>query len=80
MRPYLVFVRAGPKSFHSQHIREDPERNWDCCVSWYSNPGYDGGAERSTSGVWICTVVGSRGPRGRLVSLTTDKIMMGRNY
>ena len=50
MRPYLVFVRAGLKSFHAQHIREDPDRNWDCCVSWYSAPGNDGGAERSTTG------------------------------
>jgi hypothetical protein len=50
MRPYLVFVRAGQKSFHGRHIGEDPERNWDCCVSWYSAPGEDGGAERSTTG------------------------------
>jgi hypothetical protein len=50
MRPYLVFVRAGPKSLHLQHLREDRERNWDCCVSWYSNPGENGGAERSTTG------------------------------
>jgi hypothetical protein len=34
-RPYLVFVRAGNKSTHQQLLLEDPQRNWDCCVSWY---------------------------------------------
>jgi hypothetical protein len=37
-RPYLTFVRAGGESLHGRLIREDPERNWDCCVSWYVAP------------------------------------------
>jgi hypothetical protein len=35
MRDYLLFVRAGPQSLHRRLIRDDPQRNWDCCVSWY---------------------------------------------
>jgi len=38
MRDYLVFVRAGADSLHPRLIGEDPDRNWDCCVSWYSTP------------------------------------------
>jgi hypothetical protein len=38
MRDYLVFVRAGLDSLHPRLIAEDPGRNWDCCVSWYSPP------------------------------------------
>ena len=30
-----MFVRAGRESLHRRLIREDPARNWDCCVSWY---------------------------------------------
>ncbi|MGP8035166.1 MAG: hypothetical protein ACLPQ6_13625 [Steroidobacteraceae bacterium] len=37
-RPYLTFVRAGAGSLHRRLIAEDPQRNWDCCVSWYSAP------------------------------------------
>lgn len=37
-RPYLVFVRAGEDSLHRRLMREDPARNWDCCVSWYASP------------------------------------------
>jgi len=37
-RPYLVFVRSGAASLHGRLIAEDPERNWDCCVSWYITP------------------------------------------
>ena len=37
-RPYLLFVRAGEKSLHPRLISEDPQRNWDCCVSWYVAP------------------------------------------
>jgi len=36
-RRYLVFVRAGAQSLHPRLIREDPHRNWDCCVSWCSS-------------------------------------------
>lgn len=35
-RPYLLFVRAGADSLHGRLIAEDPARNWDCCVSWYT--------------------------------------------
>ena len=34
-RRYLVFVRAGRESLHRKLILENPDRNWDCCVSWY---------------------------------------------
>jgi hypothetical protein len=37
-RPYLVFVRAGGESLHRRLISEDPQRNWDCAVSWYVAP------------------------------------------
>ena len=37
-RPYLVFVRSGAASLHGRLIAEDPQRNWDCCVSWYIDP------------------------------------------
>jgi hypothetical protein len=35
-RRYLVFVRAGHESLHRKLILENPDRNWDCCVSWYA--------------------------------------------
>ncbi|HTT01541.1 MAG TPA: hypothetical protein VMG11_05570 [Steroidobacteraceae bacterium] len=38
LRPYLLFVRAGADSLHRRLIAEDPDRNWDCCVSWYAPP------------------------------------------
>ena len=34
-RSYLAFVRAGRESWHRRMILENPDRNWDCCVSWY---------------------------------------------
>jgi hypothetical protein len=37
-RPYLVFVRAGNESLHRRLLAENPDRNWDCCVSWYVPP------------------------------------------
>lgn len=37
-RPYLVFFRAGTASLHPRLIAQDPNRNWDCCVSWYVAP------------------------------------------
>src|SRR3569833_946115 len=37
-RRYLVFIRAGNESWHRRLIQEDPERNWDWCVSWYGAP------------------------------------------
>ena len=46
MRPNLVFIRSGSRSLHRRLIQEDPRRNWDCCVSWYSGRGADdSGAE-----------------------------------
>jgi hypothetical protein len=44
-RHYLVFVRAGRDSWHRRLILEDPERNWDCCVSWYDAQAEDDLAE-----------------------------------
>ncbi len=38
MRDYLVYVRAGARSLHRKAIEDDSRRNWDCCVSWYSDP------------------------------------------
>ncbi|MCX7157299.1 MAG: hypothetical protein NTW45_12755 [Rhodocyclales bacterium] len=37
-RPYLVFFRAGAASLHPRLIAQEPDRNWDCCVSWYITP------------------------------------------
>ena len=44
-RRYLVFVRAGRESLHRRLILENPDRNWDCCVSWYSPAGQERLAE-----------------------------------
>jgi hypothetical protein len=49
-RPYLVFVRAGADSLHGRLIAEDPERNWDCCVSWYVAPRTEALAEYYSHG------------------------------
>jgi|SRR5580658_2833805 hypothetical protein len=49
-RPYLVFVRAGDDSLHGRLLREDPQRNWDCCVSWYVAPKPEQAAEFYSSG------------------------------
>jgi len=49
-RPYLVFVRAGVQSLHRRLIAEDPQRNWDCCVSWYVPPIAEELAEYYSSG------------------------------
>jgi len=49
-RPYLVFVRAGDDSLHRRLLREDPARNWDCCVSWYVTPTPEHDAEYYCSG------------------------------
>jgi hypothetical protein len=49
-RPYLLFVRAGDKSLHPQLIAEDPQRNWDCCVSWYVQPRQEALAEVYSQG------------------------------
>jgi hypothetical protein len=44
-RPYLVFVRAGDQSWHRTLLAENPDRNWDCCVSWYVRAHTEQGAE-----------------------------------
>jgi hypothetical protein len=49
-RPYLVFVRAGNRSTHQQLLAENPDRNWDCCVSWYVPPPAENLAEIYCSG------------------------------
>jgi hypothetical protein len=49
-RPYLVFVRAGNKSTHQQLLAESPDRNWDCCVSWYVPPPVENLAEYYCAG------------------------------
>jgi len=36
--PYLAFFRAGPSSLHRKILAEDPQRNWDIGVSWWSTP------------------------------------------
>jgi len=43
-------VRAGDKSLHRTLIAEDPERNWDCCVSWYIAPPDEHVAEYYSDG------------------------------
>lgn len=37
-RRFLAFFRAGGRSLHPRLLSEDPNRNWDCCVSWYGEP------------------------------------------
>ncbi len=37
-RPYLAFMRCGRQSLHRRLLAEDPQRLWDCCVSWYCPP------------------------------------------
>jgi hypothetical protein len=49
-RPYLVFVRAGNKSTHQRLLSENPQRNWDCCVSWYVPPPAENLAEMYCDG------------------------------
>ena len=49
-RPYLVFVRAGTHSLHRRLLEENPDRNWDCCVSWYVAPIAEHGAEFYSAG------------------------------
>jgi hypothetical protein len=44
-RPYLTFVRAGADSLHGRLIAQEPQRNWDCCVSWYVTPRTEAVAE-----------------------------------
>ena len=51
MREFLVFFRAGAKSLHGEALAGDPNRNWDCCVSWYSKPAPTGNLA-VCSGVW----------------------------
>jgi hypothetical protein len=50
MREFLVFFRAGPNSLHPRLIAAEPERNWDCCVSWYCAPRDEPAAEYSVTG------------------------------
>ncbi len=45
LRSYLVFVRAGDDSWHQRLLRENPDRNWDCCVNWYVEPREEDAAE-----------------------------------
>jgi hypothetical protein len=49
-RPFLAFVRAGTHSLHGRLIAEDPQRNWDCCVSWYVPPRSEALAEYYSHG------------------------------
>jgi len=49
-RPYLVFVRAGTQSLHPRLLAENPDRNWDCCVSWYVPPRTEQLAEYYSAG------------------------------
>jgi len=44
-RNYLVFLRAGSDSLHQRLLRENPDRNWDCCVNWYVEPRKEALAE-----------------------------------
>lgn len=37
-RRYLAVFRAGPNSVHRRLLLEDPGRNWDCAVNWWSEP------------------------------------------
>ena len=49
-RPYLAFIRCGTQSLHRRLLSEDPQRLWDCCVSWYCPPVDEQLAEYYSSG------------------------------
>jgi hypothetical protein len=49
-RDYLVFVRAGPDSLHRDWLAQDPDRNWDCVVSWWGREPPDSGEELRVTG------------------------------
>jgi hypothetical protein len=49
-RPYLVFVRSGNNSTHQRLLAENPDRNWDCCVSWHIPPPVENLAEHYCGG------------------------------
>ncbi len=49
-RRFLVFFRAGRNSLHPRLLAEDPQRNWDCCVSWYAPSQPDAIAEYNCAG------------------------------
>jgi hypothetical protein len=36
-RDYLVFFRTGPNSLHPRLLAEDPQRNWDCAISYWAS-------------------------------------------
>lgn len=50
MRDFLAFFRAGSNSLHRRLIQDEPQRNWDCCISWYCEPPIESGAEFYVSG------------------------------
>lgn len=56
MRDYLVFVRAGINSLHPSMLAQDPQRNWDCCVNAWDDPG-EGDADKY--GVEYCCTGGT---------------------
>jgi hypothetical protein len=36
-RDFLVFFRSGPSSLHRRLLAEDPQRNWDCAISYWAS-------------------------------------------
>jgi hypothetical protein len=49
-REFLVFVRAGADSLHRDWLAQDPDRNWDCVVSWWGREPPANGEELQVSG------------------------------
>jgi hypothetical protein len=49
-REFLVFVRAGADSLHRDWLAQDPDRNWDCVVSWWGGEPPASGEELRVTG------------------------------
>jgi hypothetical protein len=52
-REFLVFVRAGPQTLHPEWLAQDPDRNWDCIVSWWGKEPADCGEELKVTGTTL---------------------------
>ncbi len=78
MRRNLVFVRAGKNSLHREAIAGDPQRNWDCAVSWYTEPPNETIAEHYSAGgvnkfdAFVQVYAGNLSDRGYLHVLLLD--------
>jgi hypothetical protein len=86
-RRNLVVLRAGRGSLHPRWVREDAERSWDLCISWYDHgcalgvdPDADfeamQAADRKFPALWKLFGVGSPFWRYDHVMFPDDDLMM----